>query len=60
MEYMFVQSPDYKIGLRSCMNLQLDNVRRMRGKDRFTCSCERHENLRLGLQYFEMMTENMH
>jgi hypothetical protein len=42
------------------MNLQLDNVRRMRGKDRFTCSCERHENLRLGLQYFEMMTENVH
>jgi hypothetical protein len=57
---MFVQSPDYKIGLRSFMNLQPDNVRRMREKDRITCSCERHENLRLGLQHFELMTETVH
>jgi hypothetical protein len=53
-------SPHDKVGLRSFMNLKPDNVRRMREKDRITCGCSKHENLRLAITGFNLASLRVH
>jgi hypothetical protein len=48
------QLPAERIGLRSFMKLKPANVKRMREKDRITCGCSRHENLRLAITGFNL------
>jgi hypothetical protein len=56
----FVQYPATKLGLRSFMILRPKQIRRMREKDRITCGCSHHENLRLGIGYFNMTSRRVH
>jgi len=49
-----------RIGLRSFMDLKPANVRRMRDKDRITCGCSRHENMRLAITGFNTSSARIH
>jgi hypothetical protein len=49
-----------RIGLGSFMDLKPANVRRMRDTDRITCGCSRHENTRLAITGFNMLSARVH
>ena len=42
------------------MNLKPANVKRMREKDRITCGCTKHENLRLAISGFNLASTRVH
>ena len=56
----FVQYPLTAVGQRSFLMLKPPQVKRMREKDRMTCGCSHHENLRMAIFYFLLMSRRVH